>query len=95
MTIKLAGKNRKTSRPTDLDKQLIAATGCGEKEIELLLSAGPDRAARALRPFLEDGVLPGPELPRAIAADPTAIDAIRQLYAAPVDDAAPASGETE
>ena len=95
MPIKLAGKSRKTTRPNDLDKQLIAATGCGEKEIEMLLSAGPDRAARALRPFLEDGVLPGPELPRAIAADPTAIDAIRQLYAAPVDEAAPAGGEGE
>lgn len=95
MTIKLAGKSRKTARPTDLDKQLIASTGCGVKEIETLLSAGPDRAARALRPFLEEGVLPGPELARAIAAEPAAIDGIRQLYAAPVADAAPAGGEGE
>jgi hypothetical protein len=39
--------------------------------------------------------LPGPELARAIAAEPAAFDGIRQLYAAPVADAAPAGGEGE
>ncbi len=88
MPIKLAGKARTTvARPRDLNKQLIAATGCGEKELELLLSAGPDRAAKALRPWLEEGELPGPELARAIASDPTAIDGIRALYAAPAEPA--------
>lgn len=79
--MKIAGKDVKTTLPKDLNDRLVAATGCGINEIETVLAAGPDRAARALRPFLEDGTLPGPELARAIAAEPALIDGIRELYA--------------
>lgn len=79
--MKIANNDVKITSPKDLNGQLIAATGCGINEIETVLAAGPDRAARALRPFLEDGTLPGPELARAIAADPTLVDGIRALYA--------------
>lgn len=79
--MKIAGKDVKTTSPKDLNDRLVAATGCGINEIETVLAAGPDRAARALRPFLEDGTLPGPELARAIAAEPALIDGIRELYA--------------
>lgn len=79
--MKIAGKDVKITSPKDLNDQLVAATGCGTKEIETVLAAGPDRAARALRPFLEPDFLPGLELARAIAADPSLIDGIRALYA--------------
>ena len=79
--IKLNGEQYKTSRPADLDAKLIAATGCSSAEIGTLLAAGGDRAAAALRPFLEAEALPGLELNRAIAADPGAREAIRDLYA--------------
>lgn len=79
--MKIAGKDVKTTLPENLNDRLIAATGCGINEIETVLAAGPDRAARALRPFLEDRTLPGPELARAIAAEPALIDGIRELYA--------------
>ena len=79
---KLAGKDVKTSRPTDLDKVLLAATGCSAAEIDTILGAGADRAAIALRPFMTDkDAFPGHDLARAIASDPEAIGNIRQLYA--------------
>jgi hypothetical protein len=70
-------------RPDDLDAQLVADTGCDAAEIETLLSAGPDRAARALRPFLANDAPDIGTLAAAIARDPAAIAAIRALYAAP------------
>lgn len=79
---KLAGKDVKTSRPTDLDKALLATTGCSAAEIDTILAAGPDRAAQALRPFMtEKDAFPGHDLARAIASDPEALANIRQLYA--------------
>ncbi len=79
---KLAGKEVKTSRPTDLDKALLATTGCSAAEIDTILGAGPDRAAHALRPFLtEKDAFPGHDLARAIASDPEALANIRKLYA--------------
>ena len=80
--IKINGVDLKTSKPTDLDDQLVAATGCGSHEIEKLLAGGPDLAARAVRPFLEPEALPGGELAAAIANDRDALDAIRALYRA-------------
>ncbi len=80
--IKLAGKDVKTSRPNDLDKALIATTGCSAAEIDTILAAGADRAAHALRPFMtEKDAFPGHDLARAIASDPAALGNIRQLYA--------------
>lgn len=79
--ITIGGVEYSTRRPTDLDEQLIATTGCSSAEIDRVLSAGADRAARALRPFLPKD---GPEhvdLARAIANDPPAIEVIRSLYA--------------
>lgn len=78
--IKLNGEQYKTARPTDLDEQLLAATGCSSAEIDTLLTAGVDRVAAAARPFLAAEVLPGLELNRAIAADAGAREEIRTLY---------------
>lgn len=79
-------------RPDDLDAQLVQATGCASHEIETLLAAGPDRAARALLPFLGEDAPAIGALAGAIVADPRAIDAIRALYAQsmPVAVATPA-----
>lgn len=93
--MKIAGKDVKITSPKDLSDQLVAATGCGAHEIETVLAAGPDRAARALRPFLEPDFLPGPELARAIAADPALIDDIRALYAKPSAQQPVAGGEAK
>jgi hypothetical protein len=90
--IKIAGTDLKTSRPSDLDAKLIASTGCAAKEIETLLAAGPDRAARALAPFLDKDAPALNELAQRIAGDPLAVPAIRKLYAdvpAPVEKVEP------
>jgi len=79
--ITIAGNDLKTSTPKDLNEQLVASTGCSAGEIAKILSAGPARAASALRPFLEKDVLPGGELGAAIARDPDAVVAIAKLYA--------------
>lgn len=79
--IKLGGFDLKTSRPSDLDAQLIATTGCGVKELDTILGAGSDRAARAVQPFLDKEAPSFGELARAIAGDPAAVPAIRKLYA--------------
>lgn len=79
--IKIADKELATKRPSDLDEKLIAATGCSAKEIETLLSAGPDRAARALAPFLDKDAPALNVLAQQIASDSAAIPAIRKLYA--------------
>lgn len=78
--IKIAGIDLKTATPKDLNEQLVASTGCSAGEIAKILSAGPARAASALRPFLEDGTLPGGELGAAIASDPNALAVIAKLY---------------
>jgi len=78
--IKIHGKDLKTSKPSNLDDLLIAATGCSSAEVDKLLAGGPDLAAHALRPFIDHGDLPGGELGAAIAADPDAVAAIRKLY---------------
>lgn len=90
--ITIAGKDLKTSKPKDLDAQLIASTGCSSREIATILGAGPDRAARALRPFLEKDVLPGSDLARAIVQDPEAVGVIATLYAG-LSDAVDVSAE--
>jgi len=79
--ITIAGNDLKTSTPKDLNEQLVASTGCSAGEIAKILSAGPARAASALRPFLEKDVLPGGELGAAIARDPGAVAEIAKLYA--------------
>jgi len=79
--ITIAGTPLKTSKPKNLDEQLVASTGCSSREIDTILAAGPDRASRALRPFLESEALPGGELGRAIASDPGAVSEIAKLYA--------------
>ena len=79
--ITIAGNDLKTSTPKDLNEQLVGSTGCSAGEIAKILSAGPARAASALRPFLEKDVLPGGELGAAIARDPDAVPAIAKLYA--------------
>ncbi|MDO7843454.1 hypothetical protein [Sphingomonas immobilis] len=84
--IRINGTDLKTSRPSNLDEQLIAATGCSSSEIGTVLAGGPDLAARALRPFIDPETLPGGQLAAAIAADGDALLAIRKLY-----DDAPAS----
>ncbi|GAM00566.1 hypothetical protein [Sphingomonas parapaucimobilis] len=66
--------------PADLNARLIDMTGCSAHEVEQLLVSGPDRAARALEPFLAEPV-DHVELARLIAADPAAIGLIRALYA--------------
>ncbi|WP_242149615.1 hypothetical protein [Sphingomonas sp. BAUL-RG-20F-R05-02] len=90
--IKINGHDLKTSKPSDLDASLIEATGCSSAEVEKLLGSGPDRAARALRPFLADDVLPGGDLAAAIAADSGALDQIRTLYA-PAPASEPKKGD--
>jgi len=91
----IAGKELPTKRPTDLDAQLVAATGFGVREIDTLLAAGPDRAARALAPFLDKDAPSVRHLSRDIAGDPGAIPAIRALYAKAEPEAAtpPAGGK--
>jgi hypothetical protein len=83
--VKINGKDLRTSKPTDLDAQLIASTGHGEREVQALLSAGSSLAARALAPFLGKDAPAMNELACDIAADPDAIGAIAKLYALPAD----------
>ena len=78
--ITIAGNDLKTSTPKDLNEQLVASTGCSAGEIATILSAGPARAASALRPFLEKDVLSGGALGAAIASDPNAVSEIAKLY---------------
>lgn len=79
--IKIAGIDLKTATPKDLNAQLVASTGCSASEVAKILAAGPARAASALRPFLEENVLPGGELGAAIASDRDALAVIAKLYA--------------
>lgn len=79
--ISIGGVEYATRRPTDLDEQLVAATGCSSLEIDKIMAAGADRAAHALRPFLPKGGPDHIDLARAIAADASALEAIRALYA--------------
>lgn len=81
--IKINGKDLRTSKPADLDAQLIASTGHGLSEAQALLGAGPSVAARALAPFLGKDAPALNELANDIAADPDAIGAIAKLYALP------------
>lgn len=86
--------------PTDIDVQLVTATGCGIDELEPLLSAGPDRVAAALMPILaepEDDAEPVDrfELARLIASDPGAIGAIRDAYAELLDAMPPVPPATD
>jgi len=90
--ITIAGTPLKTSKPKDLDEQLVKSTGCSSSEIATILAAGPDRAARALRPFLEPDTLPGGELGSAIASDSNAVSEIGKLYAGLAATSAPAPG---
>lgn len=83
--IKINGKDFRTSKPADLDNQLIAYTGHDSSEVQTLLSAGPAVAARALAPFLGKDTPAMNELANNIAADPDAIGAIAKLYALPAD----------
>jgi len=87
--ITINGKKFRTSKPQDLDAQLIASTGHGQREVQALLSAGPSLAARALAPYLskhEDEPAPDlNELACDIAADPDAVGEIAKLYALPAD----------
>jgi hypothetical protein len=77
------------SRPDDLDAQLIASTGCSSAEIETLLSAGPDRIARAALPFLAEGAPDHATIARAVVGNiDAARDTVRALYAAPAEPAA-------
>lgn len=78
--ITINGNEVQTSRPSDLDVQLLASTGCSSAELDVLLAGGPDRAAKALRPFVGADVLPGGALAHAIASDSHALGAIRKLY---------------
>jgi hypothetical protein len=93
--IKFGGLELKTSRPSDLDAQLITTTGCGVKELDTILGAGPDRAARALLPFLDKEAPAFGELARAIAGDPGALPAIRKLYADGSAASVPATGDAK
>lgn len=81
----------------DIDAQLVATTGCGIDEIEPLLASGPDRAALALMPLLEEP-MELLDLARLIAADPAATGEIRSLYAelsAASDAPVPIEADTE
>ncbi len=89
--IKIKDLEARTSRPSDLDAQLLQTTGCGVSEIDTILAAGVDRAALALRPFLGTDAPQIGDLARIIAADPDAVPAIRKLYAG----VAPADASTE
>jgi hypothetical protein len=83
--IKINGTSLPTSKPQDLDEQLVASTGHGVHEVHALLSGGPGLAARALAPFLGKDAPALNELASDIAADPDAIGAIAKLYALPAD----------
>jgi hypothetical protein len=89
MKIGLLALTVAAARPVNLDAQLVATTGCASREIGVILSAGADRAAHALAPFLEAPVPEHRVLANAIAADPTAITAIADLYSALATDIAP------
>ncbi|WP_010218936.1 hypothetical protein [Sphingomonas sp. PAMC 26621] len=83
--IKINGNSLPTSKPQDLDEQLIASTGHGVREVHALLGGGPGLAARALAPFLGKDAPALNELACDIAADPDSIGAIAKLYALPAD----------
>ena len=89
MALKIGSASFATRRPTNLDEQLVAATGCSSAEIEHLLVSGPDRVAAAALPFISKDPPALIDLANAIAADPGAIDQVRQLYANVPDASAP------
>lgn len=89
MTLKIGTATFATRRPTDLDAQLVNATGCSSAEIDHLLASGPDRVAAAALPFILKDAPSLVDLARAIAADPAAIEQVRALYANLPDAPAP------
>ncbi len=95
--IKFGHLELNTSQPDDLDAKLVAATGCSSAEVELLLGAGPDRIARALRPFLNAEAPDQSTVARAVANDQAAaIEGIRKLYAArSASTATPAASKSD
>jgi hypothetical protein len=97
MTIKIGGQSYATRRPTDLDAQLVGATGLNASEHARVIAGDPlaSQVATAVRPFLGKDAPSVPELASAIAADD--FDRIRgevvALYGEPAE--APAAPATE
>src|SRR5690242_15941215 len=71
MTVKIGNREIATRRPQDLDKILLADTGCNAAEIVGMLSGSPlaHIVARALLPFMAEADRTSPpELAHEIAA---------------------------
>ena len=93
MKITIGGITYETRKPEDLDKQVIAATGCSCAELLQSFASAPTPAtlAAVLLPHLPDDGPSLPELARAIAAEPDLVGVIRTVrrVAAEHDDAPP------
>ncbi len=76
MPITIGGQSLATTRPDDLDAQLVAATGCNAAEMAAIVSGprvGAVMVARALAPFLAADAPRGGELAAEIALDDPSI----------------------
>lgn len=87
MTVEIGGKTLPTRRPQDLDKALLAETGCNAAEFARMIGGQPlaGTVASALLPFLpEEGRPSASELAATIeAAGPAGVAAqVARLYAA-------------
>ena len=70
MTIRIGGRELPTTRPSDLDAQLIAITGCSAAENAAMLGNGstPFQVARALHPLIADGEISVADLTSMVEA---------------------------
>ncbi|HEY1605622.1 MAG TPA: hypothetical protein VGF77_08475 [Allosphingosinicella sp.] len=93
MPLKIGDKSFSTSKPDDLDGQLLASAGCNAGEMAGMLAGAPlaSTVAQAARPFLGKDAPDVPALADAI--DRAGIEQVRRdvlaLYSSPA--AAPAS----
>ena len=88
MPITIGGQSLATNRPSDLDAQLLASTGCNAAEHRAMLAknGSPFQIARALKPMLVDDDRPVGELAAAIEGEDKAFEtrvAVLALLAAP------------
>lgn len=82
MTIQIGGRALPTTRPADLEAQLIAITGCSAAENAAMIRNGstPFQVARALHPLIADDSVSVADLVAAID-DTNIVDVRRQAQA--------------
>jgi hypothetical protein len=95
--MKIGDKDYRTSRPDNLDAQLVSTLGLSAAEVAQQLAGAPmpHVVAAALRPCLPKDAPSIPEIASAISGDgyDDALTEARKLYAAPAPAAAAPSSK--